>query len=127
MTAQPIDIGVWIASAILALLYLIAGGTKVVTAKETLQREQRMAYINDLSARQVRAIGVIEVVGAVGVILPHLTGVLPWLSTMAAFALVAVQVVAIAVHVRRREYTLAFNLVLLALALAVGVGLLLVA
>jgi hypothetical protein len=125
MTIAHLDVGVWIASGALALLYLIAGGTKALGSKDSLQQQPRMAYITDLSARQVRTIGLLEVAGAVGVILPHLTGILPWLSIVAAFALVVVQVVAIVVHVRRGEFSLAFNVVLLVLAAAVGVGLLL--
>jgi hypothetical protein len=116
---------VWIASAVLAVLYVIAGGTKVVVSKQRLQREARMAYIHDRSAAQVKAIGAVEVLGAIGVVAPQFTGVVPWLSTVAAFALVAVQIVAIAVHLRRREHALAFNIVLLLLAALVGVALLL--
>jgi hypothetical protein len=107
------------------VLYVIAGGTKVVVSKQRLQREARMAYIHDRSAAQVKAIGAVEVLGAIGVVAPQFTGVVPWLSTVAAFALVAVQIVAIAVHLRRREHALAFNIVLLLLAALVGVALLL--
>jgi hypothetical protein len=126
LNTDQLDIAVWIASALLAVLYLIAGGTKVVAAKETLQLQPRMAYIRDLSASQVTAIGLLEVAGAVGVILPRLTGILPWISIVAAFALAVVQIVAIAVHVRRGERSLVFNVVLLVLALVVGAGLLVV-
>jgi hypothetical protein len=126
MNNAQLDIALWVASAILALLYLIAGGTKAVTAKEKLQLQPRMAYIRDLSASQVTAIGLLEVAGAVGVILPRLTGILPWVSAVAAFALAVVQIVAIAVHRRRGEHSLVFNAVLLVLALAVGGGLLVV-
>jgi hypothetical protein len=126
MTATHLEIAVWAASVLLALLYVIAGGTKAAIPKEKLQRQQRMAYVTDLSGAQVKAVGVIEVVGAVGVIVPQLTGIAPLLSAVAAFALAAVQVVAIVVHLRRREHALVFNLVLLVLAVAVGVGLLIV-
>jgi hypothetical protein len=126
MTATHLEIAVWAASVLLALLYLIAGGTKAAIPKEKLQRQQRMAYVADLSGAQAKAVGVIEVVGAVGVILPRLTGIAPLLSAVAAFALAAVQVVAIVVHLRRREYALVFNLVLFVLGVVVGVGLLIV-
>jgi hypothetical protein len=126
MNNAQLDIAVWVASAILALLYLIAGGTKAVAAKEKLQLQPRMAYIRDLSASQVTAIGLLEVAGAVGVILPRLIGILPWVSAVAAFALAVVQIAAIAVHLRRGEHSLVFNVVLLVLALAVGAGLLIV-
>jgi hypothetical protein len=126
MNNAQLEIAVWVASALLAVLYLIAGGTKAVSAKEALQAQPRMAYIRDLSAAQVTAIGLLEVAGAVGVILPRLTGILPWVSAVAAFALAVVQVVAIVVHLRRGEHSLVFNGVLLVLALAVGAGLLVV-
>jgi uncharacterized membrane protein YkgB len=123
MTSE-LHVILWIASALLSLLYLIAGGTKVVTSKDRLQRQPRMAYIHDRTAMEVKAIGGIEVLGAIGVLAPQLTGILPWLSVVAAFALAIVQVVAILVHLRRGEHALAFNIVLLVLALLVGVGLL---
>jgi hypothetical protein len=103
MTATHLEIAVWAASVLLALLYLIAGGTKAAIPKEKLQRQQRMAYVADLSGAQA-----------------------PLLSAVAAFALAAVQVVAIVVHLRRREYALVFNLVLFVLGAVVGVGLLVV-
>jgi len=123
MNATHLEIAVWAASVLLALFYVIAGGTKAVIPKRKLQNQQRMAYVADLSVAQIKVVGVVEVAGAIGVILPHLTGIASLLSAVAAFALAAVQVVAIILHLRRREYAIIFNLVLLVLAIVVGTGL----
>lgn len=117
-------IAVWITSGLLALVYLASGGMKALRSRAALQPQ--MGWVEEFSAAQVRWIGILEVLGAVGVIVPHLTGILPWVSVVAAFALVAVQVVAIIVHARRKEALNPINIVLLALALFVAIGLLIV-
>ena len=68
---------------------------------------------------------VLDVRRALGLILPKLTGILPVLTSVAAFAIVALQVGAIATHVRRKE-TVIPNVVIVALGLFVGIGWLLV-
>jgi uncharacterized membrane protein len=117
-------IAVWIVGGLLALLYLFAGFTKTFTPKDKLQ--PKMPYVEDFSAGQVKAIGVTEIVGAVGLVVPALTGIAAILTPIAAFGLALVQVVAIVVHVRRKEYSLGFNIGLLVAALFVGVGWLIV-
>jgi hypothetical protein len=71
----------------------------------------------------VRFIGLVEIAGAVGLVLPQATGTLPILTPIAATGLVVLQVLAIAVHVRRGETSqLGINVVLLLLAAFVAVG-----
>jgi uncharacterized membrane protein len=117
-----VTIAAWIVSGLLALAYLFAGIMKTFAPGETLKKQ--MAYTEDYTRGQVRAIGIVEVAGAVGLILPHATGILPWLSVVAAFAFVLLQVFAIRVHVRRKE-TIVPGIVLGILALAAGVLLIL--
>ena len=113
-------VALWITAILLALVYLAAGGMKAATPREKLLTN--MGWVEDFSAVQVKAIGVLEVAGALGVILPLATGIAPVVTGVAALALVLVQAVAIAVHVRRGEQNaLAVNGVLLALAGAVAV------
>jgi hypothetical protein len=67
----------------------------------------------------VRLIGVLEVLGAAGLILPPLTGIASWLAIAAAVGLVLIQVGGIAVHLTRGEARLiGLNIVLLAAAAA---------
>jgi putative oxidoreductase len=68
-------------------------------------------------------IGVSEILGAIGLILPALTRILPWLTPLAALGLALIMVLAIGFHLTRREYpNIAFTVVLLALAAFVAYG-----
>lgn len=113
-------IALWIVGALLALVYLFAGFTKALTPKPKLLTQ--MPYTEDFTAWQVKAIGIVEILGAVGLIVPKLTGIAPILTPIAAIALAVVQLVAIIVHVRRKEYSLVMNIVLLVASLFVGIG-----
>lgn len=115
---------VWITSGLLALFYVVSGGMKAFRSVDALRPQ--MEWVDDFHPGTVKAIGIVEIVGAVGVIVPHLTGILPWLSVVAAFALVGVQIVATIVHLRRKDYAIGINIVLFVLALFVGIGLLVV-
>ena len=71
----------------------------------------------------VRFVGIVEIFGALGLILPALTDVAPILVPIAASGLAVAQVGAIVVHVRRKEPQFIIgNLVLIALALFVAWG-----
>ncbi|MGO7983572.1 DoxX family protein, partial [Rhizobium johnstonii] len=85
--------------------------------------QTNMAYVEDFSDGQVKAIGIVEILGGIGLVLPMLTGVLPWLTPAAAFGLAITMVAAAIVHIRRGEGKgIAPNVVLLALSLFVGFG-----
>ena len=63
-----------------------------------------------------------EILGAIGLILPWLTGIAPVLTPLAAIGLVIVQALAIVVHLRRNEAkVIPVNLILLLLALFVAI------
>lgn len=106
----------WIVAGLLALVYLAAGIMKVARPKEQLQAAG-MAYVEDFGATSVKLTGLVEILGALGLILPALTGIAPWLTVVSAVGLVLVQVGAIVVHVRRGESSkLGINVGLLVLA-----------
>ncbi|MCS5713521.1 DoxX family protein [Herbiconiux sp. CPCC 205716] len=94
-------IAYWIVAGLLAVFYVYSGGIKAVRSKEALR--PMMGWVDDMPFGVVRAIGVVEVVGAVGLIVPSLLGVAPWLAFAAAVGLVLVQVGAGVVHLRRGE------------------------
>ncbi|MET1018601.1 MAG: DoxX family protein [Microterricola sp.] len=114
-------IALWIVSGILALAFAGAGVMKTTQPRTKLAAN--MAYVEDFSDSQVKVIGGLELLGAIGLVLPMLTGVLPWLTPAAAFGLALTMVGAIIVHVRRGEGKgIAPNIVLLAASLFVGLG-----
>ncbi|XVV16520.1 DoxX family protein [Actinoplanes sp. CA-131856] len=105
----------WIVAALLALVYLYSGGLKVLQSRDQLR--PMMGWVDSVPLPLLRTIGVLEILGAVGLILPPLTGILPGLALAAAVGLVLVQIGGIALHLSRGEARLiGFNIVLLVLA-----------
>jgi uncharacterized membrane protein len=109
----------WIVTALLAVVYLAAGLTKVTTPREKLI--PRMPYMEDLSDGQARVVGIFEFLGALGLVLPAATGILPWLTPVAAFALALTMGAATGLHIKRKESPLV-AIVLGVVAVAVGIG-----
>jgi len=115
------DTIVWIAQILLALAFGMAGVMKATQPKEKLAAN--MGWVNDFSQNAVRGIGTVEMLGAIGLILPALTKIFPVLTPVAAVGLVLVMVGAIFTHIRRKEFPLvAVNLVLLAIAAFIAYG-----
>jgi DoxX-like protein len=82
-----------------------------------------MGWVKDVGPRAVRLIGSLEILGAVGLILPAVTGIWPWLTLVAAAGLALTMVGAMITHGRRGEFSsIGVNLVLLVLALFVVFG-----
>ncbi len=117
------NIALWIVQVILAFVFVMIGFMKISQPKGTLI-EKGMGFVEDFSAGQVRLIGILEVLGAIGLILPGLTGIIPILTPLAAVGLALTMVGAAFTHIRRGGETqmLITNLVLLALALFVAYG-----
>lgn len=92
----------WIASGVLAAMMLIAGLTKSLRTKENLY-ESGLAYVEDLPARFVRVLGVAEVLGALGLVLPDIAGAAPVLVPVAALCVGVTMAAAVVVQARRGE------------------------
>ena len=85
----------------LAAAFVLAGVTKATQPKEKLQ--PKLPWVEDFSAGTVRLIGVAELLGCLGLVLPAVTGIAPVLTPIAATCLAVVMVLAAATHVRRKE------------------------
>lgn len=115
------DIVLWIVQGLLAVVFLMAGVSKVF---RTTSVKEQAAWAAKSSDGYVRFVGIVEILGALGLVLPMLAGILPWLTPVAALGLALVQLLAIlTVSLPDKDYnTLAVNLVLLAMALFVAYG-----
>ena len=76
----------WIIQGLLAALFLFAGGMKLVMPIEELMKQMPLP----LPGWFMQFIGVVELLGAIGLILPWLTGIRPGLTPLAAAGLVIV-------------------------------------
>lgn len=92
----------WIVAGVLALGNLFFGGSKLVQSKKKFVASG-MGWAEAFPAWGVKLIGLLEVLGAVGLILPPLTGIAPMLAPWAAIGLVLVQAGAAITHLSRRE------------------------
>lgn len=82
---------------LLALVFLMAGVTKIMTPAADLVA--MMSWVASVPAAAVPVIGVLEVAGAVGLILPWLTGIQPGLVRLAASGLVLTMIGAVITHI----------------------------
>ena len=115
------NIALWIVQALLAVAFGMAGIMKLTQPKEKLAAQ--MGWVEDFAPTTVKGISLLEVVGAIGLILPRLTGIFPWLTAVAAVGLVLTMLGAIVTHFRRHENPMIVaNVVLLALAAFVAYG-----
>jgi uncharacterized membrane protein YphA (DoxX/SURF4 family) len=115
------QIFLWIVAGLLALAFLAAGGMKLTQPREKLAAS--MAWVEDFNAPMIKLIGGLEVLAAIGLILPAATGIAPILTPLAAVGLVLVMIGAIITHLRRGEYQMIVaNAVLLILAAVVAWG-----
>src|SRR5215469_3268786 len=114
---------VWIIQIVLAGLFLVLGGLKVILPLPALQRIMPLAKRIPTA---MRWIGISEVLGVLGLLLPSLTGIGPWLTVAAALGLTIVLLGALVAHLRDREFShlgLPGLMLLLALLVVVGRGL----
>ena len=115
------NIALWVVQALLALAFGMTGLMKLTQPREKLAAQ--MGWVEDFAPTTVKLIGGLELLGAIGLILPLLTGILPWLTPLAAVGLVLTMLGAMVTHLRRGEnQMLVANLVLLLLAALVTYG-----
>jgi uncharacterized membrane protein len=113
----------WIIAGLLAAVFLFAGASKLFIPREKLARAPGGGWVLDFSAGFVKALGAVEILGAVGLILPALLDIAPVLVPLAATGLATIMVGAAIVEFRRREFKhVLLNLTYLALLVFVAWG-----
>lgn len=115
------NIALWVAQGLLAAMYLMAGLLKTF---QTAKTKEQLPWAKNRSDAFVRFVGISELLGALGLILPLVTGILPWLTVLAAVGLALIQLLAIFTeHLPKKEYNvIPVNIVLLALAAFIVIG-----
>jgi uncharacterized membrane protein YphA (DoxX/SURF4 family) len=115
-----VNIALWIVQALLSAAFLMAGGMKLFA----YEKYQKQAKGPGISRGLATFIGISELTGALGLILPLATHIAPVLTPLAALGLAIIMVLAIRFHLWRREpATPAAVLLVLAAFVAIGRGL----
>lgn len=113
----------WTAAVVLAVLFAVAGLMKIARPGPALAAKEGMGWVEDFPGPLVKTIGALEAAGAIGLVLPALLDIAPFLTAWAAAGLALLMAGAAIVHLRRGEARfVAVNLLLLSLAVFVAWG-----
>ena len=106
--SKTMHIALWVAQVILAALFIMGAVMKFMPIEKIAAL---MPWTGQLSELVVRLLGVIDLLGAVGLILPGLLRIQPQLTGWAAVGIIALMVCAIIFHVSRGEVSvIGFNI-----------------
>jgi uncharacterized membrane protein len=116
------DTILWTIQALLAVLFFITGFMKVGQPKEAL-KENLGPWVDGFSLGQIKTIGILEMLGAVGLLFPMWLAMLPVLTPIAALGLAATMIGAMMTHMKLKENKPALsNLILFVLCAFVALG-----
>ncbi|MCC8934162.1 DoxX family protein [Rhizobium sp. 'Codium 1'] len=115
-TSKGWNIGLWVVQALLAAIFLMAGATKLMSGSAELVA-MGMGWAENAPLLLIKFIGFAEIAGALGMILPSVTRIMPHLTKMAAVGLAVIMVLAAGLHITRGEFEVVpMNVILFALA-----------
>lgn len=115
------NIALWIVQILLALAFALSGFGKVSQPVEKLR--EKMNWAKHVAPGVMRLIGSLEILGALGLIVPKATGYLPWLTPVAAVGLVLIMIGAILIHLRLQETkTVGVPVIVMLLSLFIALG-----
>lgn len=115
------NIAIWVVQVLLAVFFIQFGFMKAFLPIDSIA--DQMSFVLDVPEALVRFIGVAELAGALGLILPAITRILPWLTIAAAGGLGTIMILAFIFGVSRGEIPNAvMNIVLLALLAFIAYG-----
>ncbi len=106
--SRALHVGLWVAQIVLALMFGMAGVMKSTQPIDALAAQ--LVWPGAVPPAMVRFIGVSELLGAIGLVLPAATRIQPKLTPLAAAGLVTVMALASVFHLTRGEFGgIAFN------------------
>jgi len=112
----------WASQILLALVFLYSGINKSILSEQQLIARGQTGVVG-YSTAAIRFIGIAEILGSIGIIAPWWTGILPWLTPVAACCFAGIMLLAAPIHYRLKEpRNVATNVTLLALSLFVAFG-----
>ena len=118
---KAIHISLWIAQGLLGAMFIMAGSMKAMQPIEALA--EMLPWATEVPSALVRFIGISELLGGTGLLLPSIFRIKPSLTVWAAIGLAIVQVLAAGFHGSRGETeVIGMNVVLIAIAAFIAWG-----
>jgi len=113
------NIALWAIQGILAFMFIMAGMMKSLQYEKA---KAKMAWVSEYPKGFVVFIGVAELLGGIGLIVPYATGIAPILTPLAAIGLAVIMLLSAVFHAKRKEnQAIGLNVILLALAVFVAI------
>ena len=113
---------IWIAQGLLAAAMLGAGAMKLLRTKEQLRESGSMDWTEDFAPAQIKGIGALEVLAAIGLVVPAALDIVPVVTPIAAAGVVLLMIGAGVTHARRGELAnLPVNVVLAGIAIFIAI------
>jgi len=117
------NLALWIAAGLLAVVALLGGITKTFVPKDRLAALNGGGWTGDVSVGFVKTLGVLELLAALGLILPAVLGIAPVLVPVTAVCWAVLMIGAMITHGRRGEFALiGLNLIYLVIAAFIAWG-----
>lgn len=118
------NIVLWALQGILAIMMLMPGFMKLTNNNAQLIKKGngRMDWAEDISPTNMKIIGVLEVLAAIGLILPMSIGIYPFLTPWAAIGVILTMIGALSLHLKRGDGAKALNVNIFILLIAVFVA-----
>ncbi len=118
---KALEISLWVAQGLLAVMFLMAGAMKSTQPIEALAAS--LPWVTEVPAALVRFIGISELLGAIGLILPSVLRIQPKLTVYAAIGIAAVMLFALIFHITKGEFSvIGMNIILGLIAVFVAWG-----
>ncbi|MEF2246042.1 MULTISPECIES: DoxX family protein [unclassified Paenibacillus] len=114
------NIALWVIQIILGFMFIMAGSSKAFQYEKT---KAKMPWVKEYGRGLVTFIGVSELLGGLGLIIPFATGIAPVLTPIAAIGLGIIMLLAAIFHAKRKEnQAIGMNIIILALAIVIAIG-----
>ena len=121
------NILIWILQGLVALTFLYSGINKSTFSRQTLVAKGQTG-VKELPMPLIRFIGIVEILGAIGIILPYLLDVYPGLTPIASVCLGLIMIPAAIIHYRlgkienseKENKNLLFNIIVLLICLVIA-------
>lgn len=114
------NVALWIASGLLAFAMFVAGSVKLFVPRTKLL--DKMKWAASFGDGAFKLLGLAEVLGGIGLVVPHATGILPMLTPIAAVCVVVLMAGAVKTHVQLKDQSPAAAAVLALVGVFVAVG-----